>query len=86
MRSAYKTQGIDLDTRGNLKKSIELPFPEGQICLEDNGKVVAVAFKSDLVDYSNIGDNHTYAQITGYGKNLIRTMRKEIPFMVRMYL
>ncbi|MDX1654108.1 MAG: hydrolase, partial [Candidatus Competibacteraceae bacterium] len=41
-------------------------FPEGQICIEDNGKVVAGAI-SLVVDYSRYGDNHTYDQITGNG-------------------
>lgn len=41
-------------------------FPEGQICIEDKGKVVAVAI-SLIVDYSKFGDNHTYFQITGNG-------------------
>jgi predicted amidohydrolase len=39
-------------------------FPEGQICIEDHGKVVAVAF-SLIVDYDKFGDHHTYDQITG---------------------
>ncbi len=39
-------------------------FPEGQICVEDNEKVVACAF-SLIVKYSKFGDNHTYAEITG---------------------
>src|SRR3546814_60373 len=41
-------------------------FPEGQICIEDNGKVVAAAI-SLIVDYSRYGDNHTYREITGDG-------------------
>ena len=41
-------------------------FPEGQICIEDNGKVVAAAV-SLIVDYSRYGDRHTYTQITGNG-------------------
>ncbi|QKT04013.1 GNAT family N-acetyltransferase [Ectothiorhodospiraceae bacterium 2226] len=41
-------------------------FPEGQICIEDNGKVVAAAF-SVIVDYARYGDKHTYRQITGDG-------------------
>src|SRR3954469_5750128 len=41
-------------------------FPEGQICIEDNGKVVAAAF-SLIVNYADYGDNHTYKQITGDG-------------------
>ena len=42
-------------------------FPEGQICIEDNGKLVAVAL-AIIVEYSRFGDKHTYAKITGNGK------------------
>ncbi len=42
-------------------------FPEGQICIEDNGKVVAAAL-GILVDYYKFGDKHTYEQITGAGR------------------
>lgn len=39
-------------------------FPEGQICIEDHGKVVAAAF-AVIVDYEKFGDQHTYEEITG---------------------
>ncbi len=39
-------------------------FPDGQICIEDHGKVVAAAL-SVIVDYEKFGDKHTYDQITG---------------------
>lgn len=39
-------------------------FPEGQLCIEDHGKVVAAAF-SLIVDYDKFGDHHTYDEITG---------------------
>lgn len=39
-------------------------FPEGQICIEDHGKVVAAAF-SLIVDYDKFGDQHTYDEISG---------------------
>lgn len=39
-------------------------FPDGQICIEDKGRVVAAAF-SVIVDYDKFGDLHTYDQITG---------------------
>ncbi|WP_207891046.1 bifunctional GNAT family N-acetyltransferase/carbon-nitrogen hydrolase family protein [Hymenobacter edaphi] len=42
-------------------------FPEGQICIEDNGRVVAAAL-AITVQYSDFGDRHTYAKITGNGK------------------
>jgi len=41
-------------------------FPEGQWCIEDQGKVVAVTL-SLIVDYKRFGDFHTYAEITGDG-------------------
>lgn len=45
-------------------ESLLAAFPEGQICIEDNGKVVAAAL-SLIVQYSRFGDNHSYDQITG---------------------
>ena len=39
-------------------------FPEGQICIEDNGKVVAAAF-AVVVDYDKFGDQHTYDEVVG---------------------
>lgn len=39
-------------------------FPEGQLCIEDHDKVVAVAL-SVIVDYDQFGDKHTYDEITG---------------------
>ena len=45
-------------TRNELKRQIQ-KFPEGQIGIEDNGKIVAAAL-SIIVDYSKFGDRHTY--------------------------
>lgn len=39
-------------------------FPDGQICIEDKGKVVAAAF-SVIVNYQKFGDRHTWEEITG---------------------
>src|SRR3546814_11035818 len=39
-------------------------FPEGQFCVEVNGKVVACAL-SIIVNYRKFTDRHTYYQITG---------------------
>ncbi|MCF7935760.1 MAG: GNAT family N-acetyltransferase [Synergistales bacterium] len=41
-------------------------FPEGQICIEDDGKVVAAAL-SLIIDYGKFGDAHTYDQVVGEG-------------------
>ena len=39
-------------------------FPEGQICAEMNGVVVAAAL-SLILDYDSFGDDHTYKEVTG---------------------
>ena len=65
MTSIYKNPG-GAWTKEELKNQLRA-FPEGQICIEDNGKVVAAAL-SLIVDYAQFGDNHTYDEITGYGK------------------
>ena len=41
-------------------------FPEGQICIEDHGRVVAAAI-SVIVEYDLYGDDHTYDEIGGNG-------------------
>lgn len=41
-------------------------FADGQICIEDKGKVIAAAL-SLIVDYKQYGDFHTHKQITGDG-------------------
>lgn len=41
-------------------------FPEGQICIEDNGRVIAGVI-SVVVDYKKFGDFHTHNEITGNG-------------------
>ena len=64
MEAVYKT----LDgawTREQFESQIRR-FPEGQICIEDNGKVVAAAI-SLIVDYRRWGDRHRYWEITGKG-------------------
>lgn len=47
----------------DIKKLISI-FPEGQLCVEVNGSVAALALAL-IVDYDKFGDNHTFAQITG---------------------
>jgi len=39
-------------------------FPEGQIGIEDRGRIVAAAL-SLIVDYDRYGDSHSYGEITG---------------------
>ena len=37
-------------------------FPEGQICIEDKGKAVAIAL-SVIIDFSLFGEQHSYNQV-----------------------
>ncbi|GAB2789158.1 bifunctional GNAT family N-acetyltransferase/carbon-nitrogen hydrolase family protein [Rhabdobacter roseus] len=39
-------------------------FPEGQLCVEVDGKVVACAL-SIVINYNKFGDEHTYQEVTG---------------------
>lgn len=62
MNRVYKPVGGGI----SRKKFISMlkVFPEGQICIEDNGLPIAVAH-SVIVDYKKFGDDHTYNEITG---------------------
>lgn len=63
MREAYDTLGGQVWSRGSINKLLSI-FPEGQLCIEVDGKVVACAL-SIIVDYDEFGDRHTYTLITG---------------------
>ena len=65
MLIAYKDAGGAWKKREFLNQL--KAFPEGQICIEADGKVVAAAL-SIIVDYAKFGDRHTYDEIIGYGK------------------
>lgn len=47
----------------NIERLLDI-FPEGQFCVEVDGKVVACAL-SIIVQYGLFGDDHTYEEITG---------------------
>ncbi len=47
----------------HIEKLLQV-FPEGQLCVVYEGKVVASALAL-IVNYPKFGDNHTYKQITG---------------------
>jgi predicted amidohydrolase/GNAT superfamily N-acetyltransferase len=63
MVEAYKNWHGSVWTENHIKLLIDI-FPEGQIVVLFNDKVVGVAL-SIIVDYNNFGDEHTYQQITG---------------------
>ncbi len=58
-------QNIDEDPWAHRQVAVLLKkFPEGQIAVEVNGKVVGCAL-SLIVDYTRFTDRHTYDEITG---------------------
>ncbi|PLX31595.1 MAG: carbon-nitrogen hydrolase [Ignavibacteria bacterium] len=63
MSDAYSAIGGAYWSEASIKRLLEV-FPEGQICVVVNGKVVASAL-AIIVDYAAYGDSHTYQQITG---------------------
>jgi predicted amidohydrolase/GNAT superfamily N-acetyltransferase len=63
MLEAYSGMGGDFWPHDAIVRLLEL-FPDGQLCVKVNGKVVASAL-SVIVDYEKFGDDHTFADITG---------------------
>ncbi len=62
MRDAYTTMG-GIWRPEQIQRLIDI-FPEGQLGIEDKGKIVAFAL-TIIVDYSKFGDDHDYLMITG---------------------
>ncbi|SHM93179.1 Predicted amidohydrolase [Chitinophaga jiangningensis] len=64
MVSAYADMSGSYWREPTIRRLISI-FPEGQIAVTVNDKVVGCAL-SIIVDYNKYGDDHTYEQITGY--------------------
>jgi predicted amidohydrolase/ribosomal protein S18 acetylase RimI-like enzyme len=62
MKLAYTSFDEGMWKRRHVAKLLKI-FPEGQIAVEVNGKVVGCAL-SLIVDYDKFGDSHTYDEIT----------------------
>ncbi len=63
MIDAYASMGGQYWGEASLEKLIR-KFPEGQICVTVNGKVVGCALTL-IVNFNRFGDNHSYRQVTG---------------------
>lgn len=64
MIQAYASMGGQYWKEESMKKLIRI-FPDGQIVITCDGKVVGCAL-SIIVCYDKFGDNHTYRDITGH--------------------
>ena len=63
MEQAYIGSRMSYWTEESIAQLLEI-FPEGQLCVEMNGTVVAGAL-SLILDYDKYGDEHTYKEVTG---------------------
>lgn len=63
MLEAYRGANYEPWSQRDIERLIKM-FPEGQLCIEADGRVVAIAL-AIIVDYAKYGDKHTYKQITG---------------------
>lgn len=63
MRESYKNWHGSVWKEEDIKRLVKL-FPDGQIVMLVNGKVVGTAL-SIVVNYDEFTDNHTYREITG---------------------
>lgn len=63
MQEAYPDIEDNTWSKRNIQKLTSI-FPDGQICVCVDGKLVAAAL-SIIVHYELFGDNHTYEEITG---------------------
>lgn len=63
MQQAYLDSGNGVWSKAKIQDLLRI-FPEGQLCIAVDGKVVACSL-SIIVDYDLFGDTHTYEKITG---------------------
>src|SRR5690606_8072882 len=63
MKASYPQWAGNYWSEGSIERIIQR-FPEGELVVKVNGKVVGCAL-SIIVRYSRFGDHHTYKQITG---------------------
>lgn len=63
---SFKCFGTEMSLQYQHIKSIHEIFPEGQACVEYNGKIVGTAL-SLIVDIDDYAAEHTYDEITGEG-------------------
>jgi predicted amidohydrolase/GNAT superfamily N-acetyltransferase len=66
-------------------KTLLRAFPEGQLCIKVNGKVVAAAL-SIIVNSKKFGDNHTYKQITGNYRFTTHTPKGDVLYGIDVFV
>lgn len=84
MVEAYKNWHGSVWTEAHIKKLLEI-FPEGQIVVLFNDKVVGVAL-SIIVNYDSFSDDHTYKEITGNYTFNTHTLKGNVLYGIEVFV
>jgi predicted amidohydrolase len=84
MKEAYKSWHGSIWSEEQIRRLINI-FPEGQMVVLVNDKVVGVAL-SIIVNYDNFGDDHTYQEITGYYTFNSHTSEGDVLYGIEVFI
>lgn len=84
MQQAYIDSGNGVWSKASINNLLTL-FPEGQLCIAVDDKVVACAL-SIIVDYDIFGDNHTYEKITGKYSFSTHTAKGDVLYGIEVFV
>ena len=81
---SYPDLGSQIWKESTINRLIDL-FPEGQLCIELNGKLVGVGL-SIIVDYDQYADNHTYDEITANCSFTTHTIKGDYLYCIEIFV
>ncbi len=84
MEDAYAGTGHDPWSEEEIQTLID-KFPEGQLCIEMEGKVAASAL-SLIIDYRKFGDRHTFREVTGDGTFSTHDPKGKVLYGIEMFV
>jgi len=84
MKEAYKSWHGSIWSEEQIRRLINI-FPEGQMVVLVNDKVVGVAL-SIIVNYDDFGDDHTYQEITGYYTFNSHTSEGDVLYGIEVFI
>jgi len=84
MELSYSSLRDSFWEKSEIKILLNL-FPDGQLCIEVDGKVVASAL-SIIVDYKKFGDNHTYMKIIGNNTFNTHTINGDVLYGIDIFV
>ncbi len=84
MRGAYHGTGMETWGYAQIQRLLQ-DFPVGQICIEVNGVVAAVAL-AIIVKHDDYGDDHTYNEITGNGELTTHNPKGDVLYGIEIFV